>query len=407
MQLEIITSGRIRRTLIPCLLSALMFGAPATVVHAQSKEDIAQAKERFIEGRALLEKGNAQDAIKAFEDAYRLSGRSEMLFYIAQAHEKDGQLFEAQKSYQRYLDENPDASNAEDVLDIIIKLSQRIKKEYARLQVTTERPAREVFVSPEEQPRCTTTEDDPTCVITLKPGSHKIIVKAKDMPSFEQEVTLAAGEVRPLKIKLSQADSAKILVKSDVPGATLKVGAKLATLPLSEPMGFKPGKYPISVTHEQAKWSGEVELAEDQLTQIYVPLEHQNQSSGGLNMWRAGSYTAISLGVGLLIGGVWMGSQASDSFDSLSAQRSAGRVDPRLIDQGQSQQTAANVMLVTGTISLLGGGGLLAWDMFGGSTQDNPEPTPGSESSSKKSADSKPKETPAQDDLMCTSPSCK
>lgn len=406
MQLEIVTSGRIRRSLIPCLLSALMLGAPATVVYAQSKEDIAQAKERFIEGRALLEKGNSQDAIKAFEDAYRLSGRSEMLFYIAQAHEKDGQLLEAQKSYQRYLDENPDASNAEDVLDIIIKLSQRIKKEYARLQVTTELPARAVFVSPEDQPRCTTTEDDPTCVITLKPGSHKIIVKAKDMPSFEQEVTLSAGEVRPLKIKLSPADSAKILVKSDVPGATLKVGAKRATLPLSEPLGFKPGKYTISVTHEQAKWSGEVELAQDQLTQIYVPLEHQNQG-GGLNMWRAGSYTAISLGVGLLIGGAWMGSQASDSFDSLSAQRKAGRVDQRLIDQGQSQQTAANVMLVTGTISLLGGGGLLAWDMFGDSKQDNPEPTPGSESSSKKGADSTPKEAPAQDDLLCTSPSCK
>lgn len=404
MQLEIVTSGRIRRSLLPCLLGALLVSAPTVMVQAQSKEDIAQAKERFSEGRTLLEKGNAQEAIKAFEDAYRLSGRSEMLFYIAQAHEKDGQLLEAQKSYQRYLDENPDASNAEDVLDIIIKLSQRIKKEYARLQVTTEQPGRQVFVSPEEQPRCTTAEEDPTCVITLKPGSHKIIIKAQDMPSLEQEVSLKAGEVRPLKVKLSPADSAKILVKSDVPGATLIVGEQRATLPLREPLGFKPGKYNIRVTHEQAVWSGEVELAEDQLTQVFVPLEHSGQGGGGLNMWRAGSYTAISLGVGLLIGGAWMGSQASSSFDTLSAQRSQGRVDPRLVDQGQSQQTAANVMLITGTLSLLGGGGLLAWDIFGGDKQDNPEPTAGSETPAKKSEATK---APPGDDLLCTSPSCK
>lgn len=404
MQLEIVTSGRIRRSLLPCLLGALLVGAPAAAVQAQSKEDIAQAKERFSEGRALLEKGNAQEAIKAFEDAYRLSGRSEMLFYIAQAHEKDGQLLEAQKSYQRYLDENPDASNAEDVLDIIIKLSQRIKKEYARLQVTTEQPGRQVFVGAEEQPRCTTAEDDPTCVITLKPGTHKIIVKAQDMPSLEQEVSLKAGEVRPLKVKLSPADSAKILVKSDVPGATLIVGKQRATLPLREPLGFKPGKYNIRVTHEQAVWSGEVELSEDQLTQVFVPLEHSGQGGGELNMWRAGSYTAISLGVGLLIGGAWMGSQASSSFDTLSAQRSQGRVDQRLVDQGQSQQTAANVMLVTGTLSLLGGGGLLAWDIFGGDKQENPEPTAGSEAPAKKSEAPK---APPGDDLLCTSPSCK
>lgn len=387
-----------RAAIIAVALLSLASVAPRQA-WAQSPEDIKTAKTKYLEGRKLLEQGNAAGALSAFKQAHELSGQSGLLFYVAQAYERTGDLLNAQRHYQRYLDETPDADNAEEVLDTIIKLSDRIRQEYAKLVVKSTKPNHAVYIKGDKEPRCTTSEDDSSCTVTLKPGSYTAIVRGEGVPEFSQEITLVAGQSLPLEVKFKPQDSAKILVKSDVEGAILEVGPKRASLPLREPLALKPGRYPITVTHDKARYSGQVELEDEALTQIFVPLEHAN-GGGDFSMVRVGSYTAISLGVGLLVGGLWMGSQAKDSFNALEAQRSAGGVDQDLVTRGQSQQTAANILIGVGALSLAGGGGLLAWDLFANTKQDNPEPTPGSEddkNSSKRQSDDK---SPQEDDLL-------
>jgi hypothetical protein len=59
-----------------------------------------------------------------------------------------------------------------------------------------------------------------------------------------------------------------------------------------------------------------------------------------------------------------MGSQASDTFSNLEAQRSRGVVDRSLVEQGSSQQFYANTLIVTSVITLLAGTGLFVWDVL-------------------------------------------
>ena len=50
-----------------------------------------------------------------------------------------------------------------------------------------------------------------------------------------------------------------------------------------------------------------------------------------------------------------------------------------MIDQGKSQQRISNVLFLTGGLAIAGGGGLFAWDYFGGSSKEKAPPSEGSD----------------------------
>ena len=353
-----------------------LLAAPQSAL-AQTPEEIARAKSRFAEGRTHLEKGRYDEAAAAFEESYSLSGRSELLFYVAQAHEKRGDLLAAQRHYQRYLDETPSASNAEQVLDTIIQLSQRIKKEYARVKVSAKPPTGQVFVRAEAEPRCALNDED-ACQIVLPPGQHTLLLKRSGQRDETLTLSVSAGQTQEVSFAPKDVNTARVMVRSDLPGASLTVGPRRATLPLQDPLALPPGTYPIQVTSPRAAWSGQITLEDDQTAQVFVPLEHAEEASGagGPSWRRTGAYVALSAGAGLLAGGLWMGAQTRATYDALEAQRRAGRLDADLVERGRSQQTGANVLLVGATLGLLGGAGLLTWDLLDGARQPNPEPSP-------------------------------
>lgn len=366
--------------------------------NAQSKDDIKQAKKQFNLGRDALKKKKSKEAIEAFTKAYELSKRSAILFYVGQAYDQDGQLLKARRYYQRYLDEVPDAPNAEDVLNTILNLQKRIRKAYARVSITTVLPGRDVFIKGEDKARCRTKDKTP-CNLTLKPGKYTFIIKAgagKRAPDQTKVLNLAAGQKETLKLELKEANSAKLLVKSDVEGATLNVAGKKMSLPLSAPIKLKPGNYPLVVKKpDGAQWKGNVTVKNDELSQIYVPLEHASTKSG-TSIIRTVSYALIGTGAGLLIGGFWMGSQTSTTFERLEQQKQAGSIDPKLVEQGQSQQFAANTLIITGALAAVGGTGLFAWDWWSNRPK-TAEPSEGSQEGTKQPAK---KELTPDDDLL-------
>ncbi|MCB9763760.1 MAG: hypothetical protein H6739_28585 [Alphaproteobacteria bacterium] len=84
------------------VLLPLALAAPG-LAHAQ--DDAAEeqrAKELFYNGRDLYNEGLYQEAILAFEESYRLSGRHELLLNIASAQERLGQVQEAVDTLNRY-----------------------------------------------------------------------------------------------------------------------------------------------------------------------------------------------------------------------------------------------------------------------------------------------------------------
>lgn len=74
----------------------------AGLAAAQSGTDDARAKEIYENGVILYDEGRYDDAIVAFQEAYRLSERPELLYNIANACERAGRYREAYEALNRY-----------------------------------------------------------------------------------------------------------------------------------------------------------------------------------------------------------------------------------------------------------------------------------------------------------------
>lgn len=79
------------------LLLCLLVGTAAA-----DDTDDARARELYDNGATLYDEGRYEDAIAAWEEAYRLSNRATLLFNIAQAEERLGRYREALDHLNRY-----------------------------------------------------------------------------------------------------------------------------------------------------------------------------------------------------------------------------------------------------------------------------------------------------------------
>lgn len=89
------------------LCSLLILGSMALfapVARAQSTPDANQerAKELYQNGSLLYDEGRYEDAIVAFQEAYRLSEQPKLLYNIAQAQERLGRYQDALDTLSRY-----------------------------------------------------------------------------------------------------------------------------------------------------------------------------------------------------------------------------------------------------------------------------------------------------------------
>jgi tetratricopeptide (TPR) repeat protein len=75
---------------------------------APSRAELAQAERLFAEAEAYYNLQKYEQALKAYEDAYLLSRKPELLFNIGQCYRYLDQLEEARRSYQAYLRQLPE-----------------------------------------------------------------------------------------------------------------------------------------------------------------------------------------------------------------------------------------------------------------------------------------------------------
>src|SRR6516165_10642997 len=89
-------------------LSLSAFAQKAAVVPS---DDIEAAKAHYTAGSAYYEQANYADAVKEFNEAYRLSHRSDLLYNIAVCYERLSQYDNAIKALKQYLTDKPDAGD--------------------------------------------------------------------------------------------------------------------------------------------------------------------------------------------------------------------------------------------------------------------------------------------------------
>ncbi|HVY26267.1 MAG TPA: tetratricopeptide repeat protein [Polyangiaceae bacterium] len=131
-------SGRKRRSGSPsgaALVASALWLFSATG-HAQSTSD-DMARRHFDSGVAYLEESDYENALKAFQKAYELSKRPEILLNIATVHERQSDLPSAVASLKGYLEAAPQGEHVETVKLRIQNLEKRIQEqEQARAAAT-------------------------------------------------------------------------------------------------------------------------------------------------------------------------------------------------------------------------------------------------------------------------------
>lgn len=138
------------------LVALALATASPHVTFAQTKSpkaaDDARARELYQEGDAAYAEGRYEDALAAFEEAHRLSGRPRLLFNIGNALERLGKLGEAADALEKYL---PSAKPGErDVLEKRIRNLRKRATPTAKVELEEE-PAAVPESKDLEEPRAT------------------------------------------------------------------------------------------------------------------------------------------------------------------------------------------------------------------------------------------------------------
>jgi hypothetical protein len=117
---------------------AVLTALPA---RAQTSSD-ELARKHFESGVAYLQESDYDSALKAFDKAYELSKRPEILLNLATVHERRGDLSQAITSLKRYLEAAPESDQAATVKNRIANLEKRVEASPKTAPTgTTEPPA--------------------------------------------------------------------------------------------------------------------------------------------------------------------------------------------------------------------------------------------------------------------------
>ena len=142
---------------LACSASAPLASAQEPAAEGEAEGDSAAqdeaARQAFMDGRARYSRGDFEGALESFEEAYRLSGRPELLYNIAQAAERTRDDRRALEAYQGYLDQVETSDQREFVLSRVLFLERRLRAEEAEQREASEAAAsEEQAASPVSEP---------------------------------------------------------------------------------------------------------------------------------------------------------------------------------------------------------------------------------------------------------------
>ena len=341
--------------------SALLLTLPSPAF-AQSDEDLA--RERFMEGRQLFQDGEFHEAAEKFREAYELSGRSALLYNIGQAYRRADNLRDAERYFQQYLAEQPDAANADEVVETIIEIQREQASRLAILRVETTPSGAQIFIDDDSEPRC-----ESPCSLDLDPGTYELRAQAQGFLPTTSSVTLGIREELNTALALRPSQrTGKLHIRANVSGASLTANNRTFSVPTTEPVELPEGAQTITVQYRSSTWTETIEIRSGETLHVFAPI-----GSMGSGDFSPLQLSAIGLGgasLGLATAAALMGRQAQSTHDHLSRQQAlSGEVDPNLVDTGKSQRFLTNTLWISSFLTLGAGAGLWTWDLLRSSSQ--------------------------------------
>lgn len=213
-------------------------------------------------------------------------------------------------------------------------------------------------------------------VLNVKPGKRTIKASAKGYRSSQRTISIKGGKTVKVSLKLSSGSVGKTPT-SKTPTAKAPTKAPVAKAPSKRPTTKapvkRPSKRPVAKRPVSKRPVGKRPTVSKRPTVAKRPARpapavaptggaqpapvRDNRSSGATS-YRGYAIVAILVGVAATGGGIYMGSEASESADEFN-QSVRRREKQSLKDDVETQALAANVLYGVGAAGLLIGG--LLW----------------------------------------------
>ena len=222
------------------LVVAVSILFPAAAVDAQGVD----AREEFLRGQTAYQQGDFQRAVDAWRRAYEADPRPLLLYNLARAYERLGQINEALEALDEYLDRaSPDDEHQSNARALSASLRERLA---ATAFVVVGAPDGTTIVV-DGTAHSRTPRVDP---IRVEPGSHQIELRHDDYESFQAAVVVPAGQTVEVRAQMQPRAGGSVVLTpaSDVHteepssllpfvliaggGAAIAVGAALGIIAL-------------------------------------------------------------------------------------------------------------------------------------------------------------------------------
>lgn len=153
------------------------------------------AKEHFINGQEYYEQGRYKDSIEEFQKAYDLDARPLLLYNMAQAFEKLGDLTKSVEYLKRFLKADTEKTDTKTVQNKIANLEARIAKTGISVECTE--VGATIIVDGK-----TVGETPTSAIIPLLEGMHEVVIQKDGFQNFKMNVGVSIGYAVPVFAKM-------------------------------------------------------------------------------------------------------------------------------------------------------------------------------------------------------------
>ncbi len=186
------------------------------------------AKEHFINGQEYYDQARYKDAIDEFEKAYELDAKPLLLYNIAQAYEKLGQLTKSVEYLKRFLQSGSTKVDTKMVKSKVTNLEARIQQTGISVEVSEE--GADIYVDDRK-----VGTSPAGSIIPLDEGMHKVRIVKQGFRDFTMNVGVVVGHSVPVDAKLEVADASYV---SEAPVTAAPVETEAA--PVEGPVSDEP-----------------------------------------------------------------------------------------------------------------------------------------------------------------------
>ncbi|MGE0323138.1 MAG: PEGA domain-containing protein [Polyangiaceae bacterium] len=184
------------RQLKTALLSIIMLSSSSALAGPE------EAKAHFERGAEAYKEARYEEAIDGFSKAYAEDPKPILLYNIAQAYERLGDVSNALRAYRDFLREGPSDDDRTVIETRIRNLEKRLQaRGLQQLSVFAEPVGAEVFVDGKSVGKAPWTGE-------LTPGRHRIRVAQDGYTSYERELLLGPDRAQDMDVTLKAENKA-------------------------------------------------------------------------------------------------------------------------------------------------------------------------------------------------------